>query len=192
MSAFSCHTLLFRVLLQIEAVEQSGSAFCTRVVTPCSFGFFCKLRQQPRGEKNGRSCHTLLFRVLLQIYSARAVANGKILRVVTPCSFGFFCKYKIPGVSTKHGFELSHPALPGSSANSTSRRRSVMSAFSCHTLLFRVLLQIEAVEQSGSAFCTRVVTPCSFGFFCKSTHARRKPNMERRCHTLLFRVLLQI
>ena len=63
-----CHALLFRVLLQIRRLE-TRSEQCSSVVTPCSFGFFCKYK----------------------LRNAWYVSGG----VVTPCSFGFFCKSQV-------------------------------------------------------------------------------------------------
>ena len=144
-----------------EGIPRSG------VVTPCSFGFFCKRGKTTTQASGNIRCHTLLFRVLLQTIDER----DRVIPLF---------------------YWLSHPALSGSSANNTLRNpASINDLSSCHTLLFRVLLQMlpdqaeyrchriglshPALSGSsandpcdkGSGTSDRVVTPCSFGFFCK-------------------------
>ena len=161
----SCHTLLFRVLLQTQQ-QPSTTARSMSVVTPCSFGFFCKLYFLINIQKLRLwSCHTLLFRVLLQTLQGISYSAAGY-RVVTPCSFGFFCKLEetVSGAPNEV-IKLSHPALSGSFANWTPTPTPAQRYLSCHTLLFRVLLQT----------------------ICRRNLLRALDS----CHTLLFRVLLQ-
>ena len=87
---------------------------------------------------------------------------------------------------------LSHPALSGSSANMAAAEIETGWEYGCHTLLFRVLLQMCPYPKvTGKPIW--LSHPALSGSSANSVQSNRvKWAYLTSCHTLLFRVLLQI
>ena len=95
-----------------------------------------------------------------------------LLMLSHPALSGSSANMAFGGPAVRDVLKLSHPALSGSSANSYSAKTAGVCVASCHTLLFRVLLQMMSGAVVYDASRYKLSHPALSGSSANTTYAR--------------------